>query len=95
MNSLFTDLRKGTGAKVISSSGGTELSIEGNSFNNGLYTYCLLNELTTGAADLNKDKEIFVSELQMYVKQEVNRLSNGLQTPTSRIHNKALDYRIW
>jgi WD40 repeat protein len=95
MKSLFTDLRKGTGATVISSSGGTELSIEGNSFNNGLFTYCLLNGLTTGAADLNKDKEIYISELQMYVKQEVNRLSNGLQTPTSRIQNRELDYRIW
>jgi hypothetical protein len=29
MRSLFTDLRKGTGATVISSSGGTELAIEG------------------------------------------------------------------
>ncbi|NOQ72233.1 MAG: hypothetical protein GQ574_09545 [Crocinitomix sp.] len=95
MKSLFTDLRKGTGATVISSSGGTELSIEGNNFNNGLFTYCLLNGLTTGAADLNEDDEIYISELQTYVKTEVNRLSNGLQTPTSRIQNKELDYRIW
>lgn len=95
MKSLFTDLRKGTGATVISSSGGTELSIEGNNFNNGLFTYCMLNGLTTGAADLNDDDEIYISELQRYVKIEVNRLSNGLQTPTSRIQNKELDYRIW
>lgn len=95
MKSLFTDLRKGTGATVISSSGGTELSIEGNNYKNGLFTYCLLNGLTSGEADLNNDKVIFISELQQYVQREVNLLSNGLQTPTSRIQNNELDYRIW
>lgn len=95
MKSLFTDLRKGTGATVISSSGGVELSIEGNNFKNGLFTYCLLNGLTTGEADLNRDKQIFISELQQYVQDEVNRLSHGRQTPTSRIQNNELNYRIW
>lgn len=95
MKSLFTDLRRGTGATVISSSGGTELSIEGNNYKNGLFTYCLLQGLASGEADLNGDKKVFVSELQQYVRAEVNRLSNGLQTPTSRIQNKELDYRIW
>lgn len=95
MKTLFTDLRKGTGATVISSSGGAELSIEGGQFENGLFTYCLLNGLLNKEADLNKDKSISISELQMYVSSEVNKLSNGRQTPTSRIQNNELDYRIW
>lgn len=95
MKSLFTDLRKGTGATVISSSGGAELSIEGGKFENGLFTYCILNGLLNNEADLNKDKMISISELQRYVSSEVHELSNGLQTPTSRIQNNELDYRIW
>jgi WD40 repeat protein len=95
MKSLFTDLRKGTGATVISSSGGAEYSLEGGEFQNGLFTYCLLQGLLHKKADLNKDKIITVSEIQKYVSDEVSKLSNGLQTPTSRIKNKELDFRVW
>ena len=95
MKSVFADLRKGTGATVISSSGGAELSIEGETYNNGLFTYCMLRGLNNRAADLNKDKTINVRELQVYVRDEVTKLSNGKQTPTSRISNDELDYRLW
>ena len=46
-------------------------------------------------ADLNKDKIITVSEIQKYVSTEVSILSDGAQTPTSRIQNNVLDYRVW
>ena len=95
MKSLFTDLRKGTGATVISSSGGTEYAIEGDNWKNGLFTYCLLRGLTEKEADKNKDKKINISELQDFIQTEVNRISNGTQTPTSRFVNTQLDYRIW
>ena len=95
MKSLFTDLRRGTGATVISSSGGAEYSIEGGQFKNGLFTYCMINGLINGKADLDKNRKINISELQKYVRDEVRKLSNGTQTPTSRIQNMELDYRLW
>jgi uncharacterized caspase-like protein len=95
MKSLFTDLRKGTGSTVISSSGGVEFSMESEQWQNGLFTYCLINGLTSRAADLNQDSVITVSELQHYVQSEVSKLSNGRQTPTSRIVNQQMNYRIW
>jgi len=95
MKSLFTDLRKGTGATVISSSGGAELSIEGGDYQNGLFTHCLLSGLQSGLADLDKDNSISVSEIQIYIRDEVSRISQGRQTPTSRIQNNELDYRLW
>ncbi|MBK9192708.1 MAG: hypothetical protein IPM77_15095 [Crocinitomicaceae bacterium] len=95
MKSLFTDLRKGTGATVISSAGGVEFAMESSTWQNGLFTYCLIDGLTNKKADLNKDLQITVSEIQKYVQTEVNRLSNGRQNPTSRIENNELDYRIW
>jgi WD40 repeat protein len=95
MKSLFTDLRKGTGATVISSAGGVEFAMESDAWQNGLFTYCLINGLTNKKADLNSDNQVMVSELQIYIQNEVNKLSNGKQTPTSRIENTELDYRIW
>ena len=93
--SLFTDLRKGTGATVISSAGGMEFAMEGEDWNNGLFTYCLLNGIQTKAADLNNDNEIWLSELKEYVSQQVAELSNGKQQPTSRIENQTVDFRVW
>jgi WD40 repeat protein len=92
---LFTDLRKGTGATVISSAGGMEFAQESGQWNNGLFTYCMLEGMQTKTADLNKDGVIMLSELQNYVSMRVTKLSKGLQQPTSRIENDALDWVIW
>ena len=95
MKSLFTDMRKGTGATVISSAGGVELAMESATWKNGLFTYCLINGLTSLSADLDTNGEITVSELKNFVQMQVQLLSLGKQTPTSRIENHALDYRVW
>ncbi|MDX1651394.1 MAG: caspase family protein [Brumimicrobium sp.] len=95
MKQVFLDLRRGTGATVISSSGGTELAFESSKYENGLFTYSLIHALKSRKADLNNDKTITVSELQEYVIEEVKKLSNGNQVPTSRMHNKEMDYRVW
>jgi antitoxin component YwqK of YwqJK toxin-antitoxin module len=92
---LFTDLRKGTGATVISSAGGGEYAMESGEWKNGLFTYCMLKGIETKAADLNSDGEIWLKELQEYVQTQVSELSGGKQQPTSRIENSVLDYRVW
>ncbi len=93
-NLLFSDLRKGTGATVVSSAGGMEFAIEGDEWKNGLFTYCLLKGLGTQQADLNGDKEIWFSELKTYVSSQVEELSGGHQKPNSRIENKRVDFRL-
>ena len=93
--SLFTDLRKGTGATVISSAGGMEFAMEGEDWNNGLFTYCFINGIRSKEADINKDGEIWLSELQEYVGEKVADLSKGKQQPTSRIENQSVDFRVW
>ncbi len=93
--SLFTDLRKGTGANVISSSGGMEFAMESAEWKNGLFTYCFINGMSSKAADLNSDGEIWLSEMQLYLFKEVSKLSNNMQRPTSRMENRAFDYRLW
>lgn len=93
--SIFSDLRQNSGATIISSAGGTEAAFEGEKWNNGLFTHCLIDGMTNGRADANKDQKIMLSELQKFVAEEVNQLSNGKQTPTYRVENTVLDYELW
>lgn len=92
---LFNDLRRGTGATIISASGGLEVAREGSQWGNGLFTYCLLNGLKRLKADLNKDGFIMLNELQTYLQTEVVKLSEGMQKPTSRLENLEMDWRVW
>ena len=95
MKELFTDLRRGTGATVISSAGGVEFAMESDKWKNGLFTYCLINGLKSDIADANEDGKIQLSELQNYVIKSVSLLSKGKQVPTSRMENLVTDYRLW
>ena len=72
-----------------------EFAIENDVFKNCLFTYRLINYIKSKKVDLNKDGEIWLSELNEYVANQVTVLSKGKQKPTSRIENKMLDYRVW
>ncbi|WP_258542678.1 caspase family protein [Parvicella tangerina] len=93
--SMFNDLRVGTGATIISAAGGMEFAMERGDLKNGLFTYCFIDGIRSGAADLNKDGEIWLKEMQEYLQDKVSELSQGKQQPTSRIVNNIIDYRIW
>ncbi len=91
-NELFMDIRWGSGSTVVSSSGGLEVAFEGDEWNNGLFTWCLKNGLTTREADLNSDGGISSTELGEYLCNEVGRLSDGVQIPTLRTQNTKNDF---
>lgn len=95
MKKIFADLRRGTGTTIISSAGGGEFAYEGKEWQNGVFTYSILEGLTSGNADINKNGNINISELQKYVFEKVSSLTKGLQTPTSRQENLEYDYEIW
>lgn len=95
MNELFNDLRRGTGTTVIASAGGAEYAIESDQWKNGLFTYCFIDALKNEKADLNSDGKVMLSEMQSWVRDQVFELSGGVQSPTTRIQNIALDYRLW
>lgn len=92
---VFSDLRQNSGATIISSAGGTEAAFEGEKWNNGLFTYCLLNGMKNFKADQNGDKKITLNELQKFVSEEVYKLSDGKQSPSYRMENTVLDYELW
>ena len=95
MKYLFTDLRQSSGATIISAAGGTEVAIEKDVWKNGAFTFCLLDGLKNGKADLNLDGIIMLSELKDYMYKSVPELTEGKQQPTFRSENIRGDFRIW
>lgn len=95
MQTLFSDFRKGSGTIVISAAGGKEYALESNEWNNGVFTYAMLEGLTTYNADRDKDQQVSVSELKAYIFKRVIELTGGKQNPTSRADNLDNDFRVW
>ncbi len=92
---LFADTRRGSGAVAISSAGGAEYALESDEWNNGVFTYALLEGLKSGSADKNKDGAVTASELRDTVQNRVQTLTQGKQTPTSRRENLAVDFAVY
>jgi WD40 repeat protein len=95
MQELFSNISKGSGAVVISAAAGNSFALESDEWKNGVFTYSLLNGIKTKLADKNKNGEVVVSELKDFISQEVQRLTEGAQKPTSRRENLEFDFRIW
>ncbi|MCX6165845.1 MAG: caspase family protein [Ignavibacteriae bacterium] len=95
MQEIFVNLTRGNGAVVISAAGGYQSALEGKQWGNGVFTYCILKGLKDREADKNKDGVITVSELKDYVSEQVEKLTNGRQKPTSRRENLEYDFRVW
>ena len=95
MKTLFNDVSKGTGATVISAAGGYEFALESEDWNNGVFTYAILEGLTSGDVDRNRDGYVYVSELKDYVTQKVVELTDGKQHPTTRSENALNDFILF
>ena len=91
MKALFVDLRRGTGATVIASAKGGEFAIEGgNGISNGIFTHCLIQRIKS-----KEQEPVMISDLQEYLATEVQKLTEGMQTPSFRRKNISNDWRIW
>lgn len=95
LSGLFADLRRGAGATVIASAGGAEYAFESDEWNNGVFTYSLLEGLRTKKADTDANKRVSISETRDYLKRRVSELTKGGQSPTTRTFNHALDFSIF
>jgi len=84
MRAMFADLRRSSGAVVISSASGTQFALESSEWKNGVFTYALLDGLKNKRVPLNAAKNVTVSKLRDYVIEKVKVLTNGQQIPTAR-----------
>ncbi|MDR1517614.1 MAG: caspase family protein [Dysgonamonadaceae bacterium] len=94
LNDLFSDIRRGVGATILSSAGGAEAAVESDKWQNGLFTYVLKEALSEKQADSNGDGVITTNELNLYAREKVFSLSQGRQKPTSRINNKQYEFTL-
>lgn len=95
MQEAFINLDRRNGSTVIAASSGDSFAFEADEWMNGVFTYSLINGLKNLAADQNKNGEVSIDELKIYLSSEVNRLTEGEQTPSIRLENNALNYRVW
>lgn len=78
---IETDLRRRTGAIVLSSCRGGEFSYESDQAGNGFFTAAILQALNGSLADRDRDGLVQVDELKSEVAGLVAKLSGGLQNP--------------
>jgi len=95
MKELFSDISKGTGATVISAAGGYEFALESQEWNNGVFTYAIIEGIREGSADSDHDGIVRVGELKDYVINRVSELTNGQQVPTTRTENQINDFKLF
>ena len=93
LQDMFVDLRRGSGATVISSSQGAEYAFESSEQSNGLFTYALMEALD-GKATANKEHQITISSIGDYVKKRVQDLTKGKQNPNLRGVNLEEDFAL-
>ena len=92
MKETFSDLRRGSGAVIISSAGGGEFALESDKWKNGVFTLSVIDGLKNKKADLNNDNQVSIMELGDYVSNNVTQLTFGQQNPTFRRENLEFDY---
>ena len=95
MGELFINLERGSGTQVISAATGDGSALEHDDWNNGAFTYTILNGLRNMKCDSDENGKISITELRNYVIPEVERLTNGLQKPTVRQENIEFDWNMW
>lgn len=95
MREWFADVSVGTGATILSGSSGFQTAKEGEKWNNGVFTWCLLEGLKHRKADLNRDGKIMLSELRSYLESTVPDQTDRTQTPNFRTENLVIDWQIW
>jgi len=88
MQSLFVNVGKSTGATIISAAAGTQFALERNDLKNGVFTYSILEAMTSHPS-------MKISELKNIVGKRVEELTKGLQKPTSRNETIAVDWNLW
>jgi hypothetical protein len=84
---IYNDLTRRSGAIIFTASDAGELSFESSKIQNGVFTREIMDALTSGQKDANKDAVIGLNELQACVSLNVALKTGGLQRPTTEQDN--------
>jgi uncharacterized caspase-like protein len=92
MQLIFTDQLSNTGINLIAASSGTEYALEGEKWNNGVFTYALINGWNYAARKETNYNQIHYRDLKQYLQKRVTELTYGQQTPNTVMENGELDW---
>ncbi len=95
MQEIFYGLGSTTGSQVVVATAGDSYAQESAQWNNGVFTYALLNGLQSGEADLNRDQKVSTDELVNYLRDTVKGLTDGNQVPRFREENLDNHFVVW
>ena len=82
------------GIVLLTSSTGVEASYESADWGHGAFTKALLEGLG-GQADYDRDRQIYVRELDHFISRRVEKLTNGRQHPTTEIPESMPNFSIF
>lgn len=94
MRERFVSLSERTGANVLAATGSLEYALESKRWNNGVFSFAIMEGLGEQRADANDDGVVMLSELRAYVANRVRVLTDGGQQPTSRAKNIYFDFPV-
>ena len=94
LESLFPDSRRAKGANILTSSSGSEFSMESDAWQNGLFTFAFLNALKDEKTDADGDQIVSFSEAAAAVQDKVKMLSGGHQRPITRGVNREVEVAL-
>jgi uncharacterized caspase-like protein len=96
INQLFVSSSNKGGIEVIAATAGNAYAYEAPEWNNGVFTYALLQTFHDNSdLDKNFDGEISIKEIKGFVYPKVVELTNGLQQPLSRYENPNYDWNLF
>ncbi|MCU0430007.1 MAG: caspase family protein [Cytophagaceae bacterium] len=93
-NYLFSDLQT-AGTTVFSATSGSEQAKESNRFQNGIFTYGLLQCLKDSQHAAHQDNMVLLKEWYTWTQPWVFRNSGRKQRPELREWNELNDFRVW
>lgn len=91
---LRMNLAGGSGIVVMTASTGVEDSFESDRWKHGAFTKALLDGLS-GQADYDRDRSIYIRELDHYLTKRVNQLTEGRQHPTTEVPRSMPNFPIF
>lgn len=91
---LFSDTQQESGATILASAGGIEVAMEGDEWQNGLFTSAVIEAIARMKADDDADGCIRVQEMQRYVTHRVKQCSQGIQEPNARTENPRQNFIV-
>lgn len=96
INQLFVSSSSKGGIEVIAATAGNAFAYEAPEWNNGVFTYALLQTFHQNSdLDKNFDGQISIKEIKQFVYPKVTELTNGLQKPLSRYENPNYDWSLF